>query len=166
MLMANSVEGRFPFLDSEVMDFCNSLPPAYKLMGLNEKFILKKVARGSVPEKILNRSKQPYRAPDAASFFQADPPAYVGELLSESAIDKVGVFSSSAVRGLVEKSAGRLKSDSESNLLSNTDNMAIVGILSTQLLHSELIEKRPALNGQTVTFVTEIDKTQELTHYT
>jgi asparagine synthase (glutamine-hydrolysing) len=166
MLMANSVEGRFPFLDSEVMEFCNSLPPSFKLTGLNEKFILKKVAAGAVPEIILKRSKQPYRAPDAASFFCDDAPEYVKDLLSESSVKKVGIFNPEAVGALVSKSAGRLKSGNEAALLSNTDNMAFVGILSTQLLHSELLEKNYGLDGQTVKYVTEIDKVKESTYST
>ena len=39
--MANSVEGRYPFLDYRVIEFAATLPSDYKLHGLNEKFILK-----------------------------------------------------------------------------------------------------------------------------
>ena len=80
MLMAHSVEGRFPFLDADVMDLCNSLPAQYKLNGLNEKFILKNVADGIIPDKIINRPKQPYRAPDAIAFVGSDAPHYIDEL--------------------------------------------------------------------------------------
>ncbi|HTO95053.1 MAG TPA: asparagine synthase (glutamine-hydrolyzing), partial [Bacteroidota bacterium] len=90
MLMAHSVEGRFPFLDAEVMEFCNGLPPRYKLAGLNEKFILKRAAEGRVPGKIIHRPKQPYRAPDAISFVEKGAPPYVEEDLSESALRDAG----------------------------------------------------------------------------
>lgn len=158
MLMANSVEGRFPFLDSDVMDFCNTLPPSYKLMGLNEKFILKKVAQGSVPEKILRRSKQPYRAPDAASFLRKDAPSYVEDVLSEVALKSAGLFNPEAVRGLVAKCALRLQTDGDGALLSNADNMAFVGILSTQLLHAGLIRTCDVSNGGSVRFETDVDR--------
>ena len=36
MLMANSVEGRVPFLDHRVIEFANTLPPNFKLRGLRE----------------------------------------------------------------------------------------------------------------------------------
>ena len=39
MLMAHSVEGRFPFLDEEVVTLANSLPAAYKLRVLDEKYV-------------------------------------------------------------------------------------------------------------------------------
>ncbi|NJK85719.1 MAG: hypothetical protein HC906_06895 [Bacteroidales bacterium] len=46
--MANSVEGRYPFLDFRVIEFCSKLPLEYKIKGLNEKFILKKIMNGHV----------------------------------------------------------------------------------------------------------------------
>ena len=79
MLMANSVEGRFPFLDRDVVQFANGLPARHKLFGLEEKYLLKRAFADLVPDDILQRPKQPYRAPDASSFFTADPPAWFAE---------------------------------------------------------------------------------------
>jgi len=42
MAMANSVEGRYPFLDHRVIEFCAKLNPDYKLDSLYEKKLLKK----------------------------------------------------------------------------------------------------------------------------
>ena len=58
MSMANSVEGRYPFLDYRVMEFAMGLPSEYKIKGLNEKYILKKMMAGKIPESIVKRSKQ------------------------------------------------------------------------------------------------------------
>jgi asparagine synthetase B (glutamine-hydrolysing) len=60
--MASSVEGRFPFLDVEVIELACSLPPNFKLRVLDEKHVLKRAATGLVPESIIRRPKQPYRA--------------------------------------------------------------------------------------------------------
>ena len=68
MLMAHSVEGRFPFLDRHVAALAESLPPSYKLRVLDEKHVLKRAAAELVPADIVRRPKQPYRAPDALSF--------------------------------------------------------------------------------------------------
>ena len=46
MLMAHSVEGRFPFLDRNVGALADSLPASYKLRVLDEKHVLKKAAPG------------------------------------------------------------------------------------------------------------------------
>lgn len=158
MLMAHSVEGRFPFLDSDVMEFCNGLPPRYKLAGLNEKFILKRSARGRVPESIIHRQKQPYRAPDAASFVKPGAPAYVGELLSESALRDAGLFDVRAARGLYEKCVARADKRGDGMVFSNADNMGIVGLLSTQLLHSQFIRSDGIAPGGEVRYTTLIDR--------
>ncbi|MEQ1516150.1 MAG: asparagine synthase (glutamine-hydrolyzing), partial [Usitatibacteraceae bacterium] len=79
--MANSVEGRFPFLDHRVIEFANKLPPQLKLHGLTEKYLLKKSMAGLLPESVRKRTKQPYRAPDSQSFFVGGRPVdYVAEL--------------------------------------------------------------------------------------
>jgi asparagine synthase (glutamine-hydrolysing) len=137
MLMGHSVEGRFPFLDHDVMEFANGLPPEAKLRILDEKHILKRAAHDLVPDSILHRAKQPYRAPDAQSFVQDDAPDYVAELLSERAVADVGLFEPGAVSRLMQK-CRRLRD----RVPSNADNMAVVGILSTQLLHHHLVQGR------------------------
>jgi asparagine synthase (glutamine-hydrolysing) len=126
--LANSVEGRFPFLDHKFIEFASKLPIRYKMMGLNEKFLLKKAMQGLLPEKIRVRTKQPYRAPDSRSFFSNGKTVdYVEDLLSAERIKKVGYFNHEAVAKLVNK----CKSE---KAIGFSDNMAFVGILSTMLV--------------------------------
>jgi asparagine synthase (glutamine-hydrolysing) len=61
--MASGVECRYPFLDYEVAEFAATLPDCMKIMGLNEKYIVKKMAQKYVPDTITERKKFPYRAP-------------------------------------------------------------------------------------------------------
>jgi asparagine synthase (glutamine-hydrolysing) len=136
MLMANSVEGRFPFLDHRVIEFANKLHPKMKMRGLNEKFLLKKAMKNRLPASILNRTKQPYRAPDSPVFFTGKPLKYVEEAFSPEALDRSGYFDAKRVALLVNKAK-------RGAVTSNRDNMALVGILSTQLLHSQFIENNP-----------------------
>ncbi len=134
MAMANSVEGRFPFLDHRVIEFAANIPARYKIKVLNEKYILKKSMAGLIPESIRRRSKQPYRAPDSQSFFsQGEPAAYVKELLGEEALRKAGYFNPAAVGKLLRKSAS-------GRVIGFSDNMAFVGILSTMLLDKMFIQ--------------------------
>jgi asparagine synthase (glutamine-hydrolysing) len=128
MSMANSIEGRFPFLDHRVIEFANRLPPRYKLMGLTEKYLLKRSMRGLLPESIRMRSKQPFRSPDSQSFFHNGKPVdYVAELLSAERIEQAGYFDPQAVTKLLNKArAGRV--------IGFGDNMAFVGILSTMCI--------------------------------
>lgn len=134
MAMANSVEGRYPFLDYRVIEYCMKLPPEYKLRGLNEKILLKKMMRGRLPDEIINRTKQPYRAPVLESFFSENAPDYVSEMLSQEQISLGGIFDPSTVNQLV----GKMRSKKQ---VSEMDNMAITGILSTQLLDNLFVKK-------------------------
>ncbi len=139
MLMANSVEGRFPFLDREVIALTNSFPASYKLLSLDEKHVLKRVARKYIPSAIVDRVKQPYRAPDALSFVGADAPSWVGDAMSEASLARAGLFDERAVSALWKKCKTR-KDDGQ---FSNADNMAVVGVLSAQLLHHQFVEALP-----------------------
>ena len=134
MLMANSIEGRFPFLDPHVVACANALPARHKLLGLEEKYLLKRAFADLVPDSILNRPKQPYRSPDAASFFTPDRPAWIDELTSERAIRDVGVFEPASVAGLMSKGARTGGAN-----MSNTDNMRVLAVLSTQLTHESFM---------------------------
>lgn len=133
MAMANSVEGRYPFLDHRVIEFAAGLPESYKLNCLNEKFILKKMMKGKIPESILKRHKQAYRAPVHTSFIGPGAPGYVKELLNESAIKSFGYFDPAKVDKLVEKIG-------QNGQVTEMENMALAGIISTQLLHHFFIQ--------------------------
>ena len=133
MSMAHSVEGRFPFLDYRLVEFCNRLPVHLKLHGLTEKFLLKRLAARWLPETIVRRTKRPYRAPIQASFFHRAPPDYVAELLSANSLKAAGYFKPAPVLQLVQRAQS-------GNHLGESDEMALVGILSTQLLHHQFVE--------------------------
>jgi len=143
MAMANSVEGRFPFLDHRVIAFANALPPRYKLRVLEEKHVLKEAVRGLLPERIRTRTKQPYRAPDSQSFFtEGHPLDYVAELLDARRVRDGGLFDPVTVGKLYEKCrTGRA--------IGFADNMAFVGILSTMLVEEMLVNQRTVTPGIT-----------------
>jgi len=132
MGMAHSVEGRFPFLDHRIIEFANSLPADFKLHRLNEKYLLKKTAQTWLPPEIWQRVKRPYRAPIHRSFFNDAAPAYVQDLLSPWKVEEAGLFKPAAVRQLIRKINQGLP-------LSETDDMALAGILSSQLIYSQFV---------------------------
>jgi asparagine synthase (glutamine-hydrolysing) len=135
MAMAHSVEGRYPFLDYRVVEFAARLPANVKMKALDQKHLLKKAFRGRIPESIVRRPKQPYRAPDGKCFIGSTVVDYAEELLSPSAVRENGVFDEHAVAALVSKfKSGRASS--------TKDNMAMVGVLSTQLLIHQFVNQR------------------------
>ena len=100
------------------------------MKGLKEKHILRRWATSIVPPEVRERSKQPYRAPDAASFFGAEQPEYVREMLDRTSIERTGFFDPDAVAGLARRcQAGRVAGFAE--------NQALVAVLSTQLWYHE-----------------------------
>lgn len=126
MAMAHGVEGRFPFLDHRLVEFAARLPPEMKLKGLTEKHILRRAAAGVLPPSIGKRAKQPYRAPDSQSFVGAGEPDYVRDCLGEKSISDGGLFNVRAVAKLHAKCRAQ-------PVTGYRDNVAFVGILSTQL---------------------------------
>lgn len=135
MAMANSVEGRYPFLDYRVIEFCNSLPGDFKLHGLDEKYILKKLMKNKIPESILKRSKQAYRAPVKSAFIKDNPPEYVREMLTREAFERAGVFDFNSISGLIQK----IEKTGNS---SEVDDMVLASVISTHLLHNLYVDGR------------------------
>lgn len=132
MMAANSVEGRFPFLDYRVVDFAVRLPSQLKIRGLREKHILKESAKGFLPAPIVQRHKQPYRAPIHGALF-VQPLDYVRHLLSLDVLRANSVLDPEPVGRLLRKAEVRGK-------LSEFEDMALVGALSTQLLYEQFID--------------------------
>ncbi len=131
--MANSVEGRYPFLDHRLAEFCSNLPDQLKISGLDEKYLLKQVVKDVIPASVLKRPKQAYRAPISQALLH-DKTGFVANYLSEKRLKETGVFDPSSVDKLMQK----LKKGSGVN---EVDNMALMGILSTQVLNEIYVKK-------------------------
>jgi asparagine synthase (glutamine-hydrolysing) len=139
--MAHAVEGRFPFLDHRVVELAARIPPQLKLKGLREKHILKLAVGKYLPKAIAERPKQPYRAPESECFSGPDAPDYARALLSRAGLARAGLFDPAAV----EKLSAKCRRSGESGAtIGIGDNMALVGILSTQLLDRQFIGGVPA----------------------
>jgi asparagine synthase (glutamine-hydrolysing) len=127
MGMAHSVEGRYPFLDHRVIEFCSRLPWNHKIRGLNEKYLMKKLMDGRLPDEVVHRPKQAYRAPVASSLTSARAPEYLREVVSPGMLQKFGIFNPASVQKLM----GKME---EGKTVTENENMAVAGILSTQIL--------------------------------
>ncbi len=131
MAMANSVEIRLPFLDHRLIELMSRVNPEYKLNGLNEKFILKEVLKSRLPASIISRPKNPYRAPIKRGLINADS-ELVERYLSESELKKTGLFDTKKVKLFLKK---MLKFEK----ISEIDGMALIGLLSTQIIYDKFI---------------------------
>jgi len=129
MMMGNSVEGRFPFLDHRVIEFASTIPPEYKINVLNEKYILKEAYKDILPDSIVKRDKQPYRAPIYQCFLQ-NGKLNSNNVLNKSKLDEFGYFNSNLIEKLFKKAK-----NANGQPIAARDDMAIVGITSLQMLH-------------------------------
>jgi asparagine synthase (glutamine-hydrolysing) len=127
----SATEGRYPFLDEHVVDFCASLPPSYKLRWWTDKWLLRRVAARVLPPPIARRTKTMFRANMGRGFVGPERPPWVDQLLSPESLQATGFFDGAAVRACCEiqrhkpvKSLQRFALD-----------MGLIGVISTQLWH-------------------------------
>jgi asparagine synthase (glutamine-hydrolysing) len=99
MALANSVEGRYPFLDPEVVRFATRIPPGLKVHRLVEKYVVKKAAEGLVPRAIVERQKFGFRAPGTPYLLQQHN-EWIADLLSYDRIRSQGIFDPDVVERL------------------------------------------------------------------
>jgi asparagine synthase (glutamine-hydrolysing) len=100
LCMANSTEGRVPFLDHRVVEFAYSLPRQYKLTNLGaSKKILKDTMRPYLPSYVLDRRKAGFGMP-LRSLFSA--PAKVWSLLDRDFFGSFDGFSVLHIERIVD----------------------------------------------------------------
>jgi asparagine synthase (glutamine-hydrolysing) len=130
-LRTASTEGRYPFLDEQVTDFCAQLPPEYKVRGLTDKWLLRRVASKVAPKQIRTRRKEMFRATMSPAFLQPDRPIWVDQLLSSESLQATGFFDAEGVR-----LARRMQlSKSRYSLSRFSLDAGLAGVISTQLWH-------------------------------
>lgn len=129
--MAASVECRYPFLDYEIAEFAAVLPDKMKIMGLNEKYVVKKLAEKYMPDTIIKRKKFPYRAPINICELMKDE--YIRYITNTSSLKEFGIFNPNAVEKFISSILLK-KSPSE------RDSMLFMGILTTQILCEKFIK--------------------------
>ena len=81
--MANSLEARSPFLDTDLVDYVGGLPDVLKLRGLTTKVILRKAFDDLLPPSVVKRGKMGFGVPLGA-WFRTELKDYVQDLLLDS----------------------------------------------------------------------------------
>lgn len=91
MTLANSVEGRYPFLDIDLVEFSTRIPPDLKLHNHVEKYILKRVAEDVLPREIVKREKFGFHAP-GSPYLLRHGVEWVNDMVSHERIKRQGYF--------------------------------------------------------------------------
>lgn len=105
--MANSLEARAPFLDHKMMEFAAALPSNMKIRGRVGKYLMKKAARGWLPDEVLDRPKMGFGVP-LATWLRNDLRELAHESLTDATAKERGYFEPGSVqRLLAEHDAGQ-----------------------------------------------------------
>lgn len=109
--MANSLEGRSPFLDHKFMEFIVSLPAEYRMKGLIGKYILKKAIKDLVPKENIYRRKMGFGVP-VGEWFRNELKGFLRDtLLSERSFQR-GYFDPQVVKDMVNSHISRKREHS------------------------------------------------------
>jgi len=91
MTMANSVEGRVPFLDHRIIELAHALPRKYKLSNTGTtKAVLKSAFKNDLPDYVTNRRKAGFGMPLRSIFSSEEK---INELLDRELLNSVDGFS-------------------------------------------------------------------------
>ncbi len=101
MTMAYGLEARVPFLDHELVELAMQMPNQYKTSS-GGKHILKKIARGLLPDKVIDRRKGYFPVP-ALKYVRGEFLEFMCDILSSDACKNRRLFQSSYVNKLLDK---------------------------------------------------------------
>lgn len=133
MSMANSVETRCPFLDPVLAAYAFKLPTDITMPEMREKALLKSAFANELPREVLQRHKQPYRAPNAISFLKRNN-QLVNDYLNSKNIEQSGLFNPS----LCERFINKLM---HSERISPRDDNLFLLLLSTMIMDDYFVKR-------------------------
>lgn len=102
MEMANSVEGRLPFLDHYFFEYIRDLPLSMKINGTTEKYILKEAMKPFITKTIYERQKHPFVAPPVSAFATESARQLLNDSLRSQSFASVPFFDQKKVVSLLE----------------------------------------------------------------
>jgi len=102
MMMAGSIEGRMPFMDTELARVVARLPDKFLMGGRGGKRILREAMKGVLPEDIIHRKKIGFRVP-ISGWMQGPYQAFIREQLTDASAMTAHIFERKAVGQLVDE---------------------------------------------------------------
>jgi asparagine synthase (glutamine-hydrolysing) len=100
MSMAHSLEVRPPFLDHRIVEFAAGLPANLKIRGIQQKFLLRELMRGKLPEAVIKRGKTGFDIP-THDWFRGTLRPLLMDTVTPEAVRATGIFDAQAVESLI-----------------------------------------------------------------
>ncbi len=101
MTMAWGLEARVPFLDHELVELAAKMPPEMKLRD-HGKYVLKQIARGLIPDAVIDRKKGYFPVP-ALKFVRGEFLEFMQDILNSQACRERGIYQRDYVNKLLKK---------------------------------------------------------------
>jgi asparagine synthase (glutamine-hydrolysing) len=98
--MASSLEARSPFLDHHLMEFAARLETRHKRRGRTGKVALRRLARGWLPDEVIDRPKRGFGVP-MANWLRGELRPLARELLTDATARRRGWFRPDSVDHLL-----------------------------------------------------------------
>lgn len=133
MSMANSVEGRHPFLDEDFVETISNFNSKKLAPGISSKQLFRNSFKNLLPNEIVNRPKTAYQAPEAKCFINDK---FVSETVSElfDNLDNLELINKKNFMNLISK----LKDPFSSKRIGFRENMAFIMAISYHSLTKSL----------------------------
>jgi asparagine synthase (glutamine-hydrolysing) len=135
--MANAMEARPPFLDHHLAEYAAMLPPAMRIHGRTEKYVLREAMKGLLPETLYKREKFAFMAPPA----HTDPKKWqamktlANRYLNPDTIAEAGLLDAEGVSALFA-----LHESSTTSAATQTQLDAVINhLIGVQVLHRQFI---------------------------
>jgi asparagine synthase (glutamine-hydrolysing) len=129
MSLAHGVEGRYPFLDHRLVERIFNYKDSYKLHFFSQKHLLRETFRENIPQRIVDRAKMPYQAPDLRAFYHSGSLSTEAQyFLSDEMINEYGIFDPKFTKRFLNKFHQSIPEN-----IGYRDNMIITFLLSTQM---------------------------------
>jgi asparagine synthase (glutamine-hydrolysing) len=103
--MARSLEVRVPFLDHKVVEYCARVPDRLKVRGLGGKVLLRKAARGLIPDRIIDKPKIGFFSHAVGAWFQEQAGRAVADYLLQSDLACADILDRRAVTALASQAS-------------------------------------------------------------
>lgn len=102
--MANSVEGRLPFLDHRLVELVTQMPDELKMRGATEKYVLREALRDHLTDTVYRRQKHPFLAPPASTATSGEIGTMLQDILHSRAMADLPFYDQAKVVSLVNNS--------------------------------------------------------------
>ena len=139
--MAHSVEARVPFVDHLLVETAANLPCHLKLMGMDEKYVLKAIAKDHLPPLQGDYKKRAFYTPIREWIFKPEMTEKLQKYIGKNAIEESAIFSFESVNTMYDE---LIQFPKPSNLDEYYTMMRkewiLMLVLSTQILYFQFIK--------------------------